>query len=68
EKIIWIPYGIYNDDTNEHVDNLCAFTSPGHVVLEWTDDMDEPQYQMSSADLEILDNETDASGRKIEVH
>ena len=68
EKIIWIPYGIYNDETNEHVDNVCAFTSPGHVVLAWTDDMDDPQYQMSSADLEILENETDARGRKIEVH
>ena len=68
EKIIWIPYGIYNDETNEHVDNVCAFTSPGHVVLAWTDDKDDPQYQMSSADLEILENETDARGRKIEVH
>lgn len=68
EKIIWIPYGIYNDETNEHVDNVCAFTSPGHVVLAWTDDMDDPQYQMSSADLEILENETDARGREIEVH
>ena len=68
EKIFWIPYGIYNDETNEHVDNVCAFTSPGHVVLAWTDDMDAPQYQMSSADLEILENETDARGRKIEVH
>ena len=68
EKIIWIPYGIYNDETNEHVDNVCAFTSPGHVVLAWTDDMDDPQYQMSSTDLEILENETDAKGRKIEVH
>ena len=67
-KIIWIPYGIYNDETNEHVDNVCAFTSPGHVVLAWTDDMDDPQYRMSSADLEILENETDARGRKIEVH
>ena len=50
------------------MDNVCAFTSPGHVVLAWTDDMDDPQYQMSSADLEILENETDAKGRKIEVH
>ena len=68
QKIVWLPRGIYNDETNEHVDNVCAFTSPGHVVLAWTDDMDDPQYQMSSADLEILENETDARGRKIEVH
>ena len=30
--------------------------------------MDDPQYQMSLANLEILENETDAKGRKIEVH
>lgn len=65
EKIIWIPYGIYNDETNEHVDNVCAFTSPGHVVLAWTDDMDDPQYQMSLANLEILENETDARVEKL---
>lgn len=37
-------------------------------MLAWTDDKDDPQWQMSSADLEILENETDARGRKIEVH
>ena len=37
-------------------------------LKDWTDDMDDPQYKMSSADLEILENETDARGRKIEVH
>ena len=68
QKVLWLPRGIYGDETNEHVDNVCAFTSPGHVVLAWTDDMDDPQYQMSSADLEVLENETDAKGRKIEVH
>ena len=42
-KIIWLPCGIYNDETNEHVDNVCAFTSPGEVVLAWTDDKNDPQ-------------------------
>ena len=67
-KIIWIPYGIYNDETNEHVDNVCAFTSPGNVVLAWTDDKNDPQYAYSSEDLKVLSNQTDASGRKICVH
>ena len=43
-KVIWLPRGIYNDETNEHVDNVCAFTAPGEVVLAWTDDEDDPQY------------------------
>lgn len=67
-KIIWLKYGIYHDETNEHVDNICAFTSPGHVVLAWTDNTSDPQYAMSKSCLDILENETDAKGRKITVH
>ena len=26
-KILWLPRGIYNDETNEHVDNIGAFTA-----------------------------------------
>ena len=26
EKVLWLPRGIYGDETNEHVDNICAFT------------------------------------------
>ena len=66
-KIIWLPCGIYNDETNEHVDNVCAFTSPGEVVLAWTDDKNDPQYEMSMSCLKVLENETDAKGRKIKV-
>ena len=66
-KIIWLPCGIYNDETNEHVDNVCAFTAPGEVVLAWTDDENDPQYEMSKACLSVLENVTDAKGRHIKV-
>ena len=68
EKVLWLPRGIYNDETNEHVDNVCAFIRPGEVVLAWTDDKNDPQYELSLADLLYLESETDASGRKIKVH
>lgn len=68
EKIIWLPNGIYNDETNEHVDNVCAFTRPGEVVLAWSDDKNDPQYEMSRKDLEVLEKETDAKGRSFTVH
>ena len=67
QKIIWLPCGIYNDETNEHVDNVCAFTAPGEVVLAWTDDSGDPQYAMSKACLEVLESQTDACGRKIKI-
>lgn len=68
EKVLWLPSGIYNDETNEHVDNVCAFIRPGEVVLAWTDDESDPQHAMSAADLAYLASETDAKGRKITVH
>lgn len=64
QKVIWLERGIYNDETNEHVDNICAFVRPGEVVLAWTDDETDPQYAMSKSCLEILERETDAMGQK----
>lgn len=68
EKVIWLPRGIYQDETDEHVDNVCAFVRPGHVVLAWTDDVEDPQYRLSMASLEVLEKEKDALGRTITVH
>ena len=68
EKVIWLPRGIYMDETNEHVDNVCAFVCPGEVVLAWTDDPEDPQYALSCQDLEVLERERDAKGRKLKVH
>lgn len=67
-KILWLPCGIYNDETNGHVDNICAFVKPGEVVLAWTDDKSDAQYGMSMACAEYLEKTADAKGRKIRVH
>lgn len=68
EKVIWLVHGIYQDETNEHVDNVCAFVKPGEVVLAWTEDENDPQYPFSKSCLDILEKENDAKGRKIKVH
>lgn len=68
EKVLWIPRGIYNDETNGHVDNMCNFVKPGEVILAWTDDENDPQYERSMEALKYLESETDAKGRKIKVH
>ena len=67
-KMLWIPRGIYNDETNGHVDNMCNFVRPGVVVLAWTDDENDPQYEISHEAYEYLSHETDAKGRKLEIH
>ena len=66
--VLWLPCGIYHDETNEHVDNICAFVAPGEVVLAWTEDESDVQYAMSKACLDYLEKAVDAKGRRIKVH
>ncbi len=68
EKVIWLPHGIYQDETNEHIDNVCAFVAPAEVVLAWCDDESDPQHAMSLADLQVLAQSTDAKGRPLTIH
>jgi agmatine deiminase len=56
-----------DEDTNGHVDNLCCFIKPGVILLSWTDDENDPQYEISVKALSVLSQSTDAKGRQIEV-
>ncbi|KAK9114600.1 hypothetical protein Syun_021397 [Stephania yunnanensis] len=68
EKVIWLPRGLLgDDDTNGHIDNMCCFARPGVVLLSWTNDESDPQYERSVEALSILSDTTDASGRKLEI-
>jgi agmatine deiminase len=68
DKIIWLPRGCFNDETDGHVDNLCCFIQPGVVALTWTDDRQDPQFERSQEAFELLNSAVDARGRKLEVH
>lgn len=67
QKIIWLPHGIYNDETNEHVDNVACFLKPGVVALASCYNKDDIQYEYYKEDLEVLKNEVDAKGRKFKI-
>ena len=68
ESIIWLPNGLYNDETDGHVDNFCCYVRPGEVLLAWTDDQDDPNYLRCQAALRVLEESRDAKGRKLVVH
>lgn len=53
DKVVWLPYGIEGDETNGHVDNICAFVNNDTVVLAWTDREGE-QKRRCEADLKVL--------------
>ncbi|KAL0020071.1 hypothetical protein WJX79_003089 [Trebouxia sp. C0005] len=69
KKIIWLWKGMAGDDaiTNGHVDNLACFVRPGVVALSWTDDVNDPQHEISLDAYNRLTGTPDAKGRNIEV-
>ena len=67
DKVIWLKRGIYNDVTNGHVDNMLCVIEPSVVMLAWTDDQNDPQYDICLENLKILEETTDAKERKLKV-
>lgn len=67
KKVLWLPYGIYKDETTGHVDNIACFLDETHVLLAWTEDEEDPQYLRSYKDYEYLIEQTTADGKPIEV-
>ena len=68
ETVVWLGRGVHLDETDGHVDNLCAYVRPGEVVLTWTDDRRDPQYAVSRDALERLMQARDARGPRFKVH
>ncbi len=67
KKVIWLPFGIYQDETDGHVDNRACFLSPDTIALAWCDDVNDPQYERCMADLEVLRKETDFQGNPYRI-
>lgn len=65
--IVWLGKGVFNDETDGHVDNLACFARPGEVCLTWTDNKRDPQYAISQDAWERLNDARDARGERLKV-
>ena len=66
--IVWLGQGVFNDETDGHIDNLACFVRPGEVCVTWSDEPRDPQHAISSDALERLRAARDARGRRLRVH
>lgn len=67
EKVVWLGPGVYEDETDGHIDNLACFARPGVVLLTWCGDESDPQHAISRDALARLEAAADARGRSFEV-
>jgi agmatine deiminase len=46
ERVVWLGLGLVeDDDTDGHVDNICAWIEPGRVLLQTVADEADPNYE-----------------------
>ncbi len=67
EKIIFLNRGLDGDHTDGHIDNIACFASPGVVIMQTTYNKDDPNFEISQENLQILKKATDVKGRHFEV-
>ena len=67
QKVIWLPRGYEDDETNGHVDEIACFARPGVVLLNMPDDKKDANWQIGQELTDFLRASTDARGRTIEV-
>ena len=67
DKVLWLKHGIYNDETNEHIDNMACFLSPGVIAVAVSRDKEDIQYVYSTEAVRTLERETDAKGRPLQI-
>lgn len=65
--VIWLPRGVFRDETSGHVDNLLHVCAPGVIALTWTDDTSDPQHERSAEALDCLRAARDARGQPFEI-
>lgn len=66
--VVWLGKGVFNDETDGHIDNLACFVRPGEVCLTWSDNPRDPQHAISLDAWERLNDARDARGRRFKVH
>ncbi len=67
KKVIWLPGGLTNDETDGHIDNIACFAGAGRVLAAACSEESDPDHAALAENLAVLAAESDAAGRQLEV-
>ncbi|MBQ7377702.1 MAG: agmatine deiminase family protein [Clostridia bacterium] len=61
-QIVWLERGLEGDETGGHIDNVMAFCDPHTILLSYTDDKENPHYEITHEIDAFLRTVRDADG------
>lgn len=67
DKVIWLPHGLSGDETDGHIDNIACWAGSGRVLLQVCDDPQDDNYVVTRESRALLNQSTDARGRRLQV-
>ena len=66
-NFIWLERGLYLEENDGHIDNMCCFVNLKTIFLNWCEDKTDPQYEISLDAYNILKNAKNAFGQNYDV-
>lgn len=54
KRVLFLPYGVEDDETGGHVDNVCCFLDDKTILLAYEEDENLPQHERSVANYDYL--------------
>lgn len=66
-NFIWLERGLYTEENNGHIDNMCLFANKNTILLNWCDDKTDPQYDISYEAYNILNKAKNRLGEKYDI-
>lgn len=68
ESVVWLPYGLVLDhDTDGHVDNVAAFTSDGHLLLQGCEDPGESDHRRLAENERVARSMASVCGYEVDI-
>lgn len=66
-NFIWLDRGLFLEENNGHIDNMCCFADPKTILLNWCDDVNDPQFEISQEAFEILKRAKNVDGESYKI-